>query len=213
MMLTLEKARHWYDAADPVHGFDHVERGYRMAEHLAQVEGADLEIVRVAALLHDANSGQLGGNSNRSAHHHDAADFARQVLLAEGWSLERIARVEECILAHRFRDGSKPPHSLEAKILYDADKLDAIGAIGVARALAYSLQTGQPIYREPSARFQATGELENGEAHTAYHEYFFKLVHLRESLHTPTARRIAEQRHLLMVQFFRQLAAEMRGEG
>ncbi len=104
MTLNLETARSWYDPADPVHGFEHILRVYRMAERLAQAEGADVEIVRAAALLHDAGNGKPGDESSRSSHHHAAADFACQVLQAEGWPRERIEHVVECIQAHRFRD-------------------------------------------------------------------------------------------------------------
>jgi uncharacterized protein len=239
-MPTLEQARHWYPAEDPVHGFDHVLRVYHMAERLALAEGADLEIVRAAALLHDvmslqpaansqqlarwvngltANSPQKSENSelgqkpgNRLAHHQEAADFAAGVLRLEGWSEGRIAAVQHCIRSHRFRDPAGGPQTLEAKVLFDADKLDAIGATGIGRAIAFALGDGMPVYSPPSGRFLESGELEPGERHSAYHEYLFKLVRLKERLYTPSARLIAEERHRLMAEFFEALAAEMRGE-
>ena len=132
-MPTIDQARDWYTVSDQVHDFDHVIRVYRLAEVLAEKEGADLEIVRAAALLHDAESAS-GDDQTRLAHHEAAADFAGKTLAEEGWPAERIQAVQECILSHRFRAG-KAPETLEAKVLFDADKLDAIGAIGVARAL------------------------------------------------------------------------------
>src|SRR3972149_6359381 len=143
-MPTIETARAWYPDDDPVHGFDHVLRVYRMAEHLAQIEGADLEIVRAAALLHDAQgSATAGGDIGRFNHQHASAEFARQVLETEGWPEEKIAAVQHCIRAHRFRDGSEPPRTLEAKILFDADKLDVLGAIGIVRVVAYAVIAGR----------------------------------------------------------------------
>jgi len=244
-MPTIESARSWYPASDPVHGFDHVLRVYRLAEQLAQAEGADLEIVRAAALLHDANSdqgsvvshgltyAQAGGQpwpdarpgrqstlasppgqaiSNiRLNHHHASSDFGAQVLGAEGWDEARIAAVQHCIRAHRFRDNQEPPHTLEAKILFDADKLDAIGAVGVARAIGYAMQAGQPPYSPPSQQFLESGELAPGEPHSAYHEYLFKLRHLKDRLYTPSAIRIAEERHTIMAEFFERLVDEMGG--
>lgn len=207
-MLTLEAARSWYPASDPVHGFEHIERVVRMARRLAAETGADLEIVEVAALLHDAEGSHAEDDAARHEHQQSSADFARQVLLAEGWHEERIDAVLHCIRAHRFRDEREQPQTLEAQVLFDADKLDAIGAIGVARAIAFSLQAGQPVYGPPSRRFLQTGRLESGEAHTAYHEYLFKLSKLRDRLYTPAARQIAERRHQAMVQFFEELAAE-----
>ena len=211
-MLSLETARPWYPAQDPVHGFDHVERVYRMVERLALAEGADLEIVRAAALLHDASGSHPAGETGRESHQHASADFARQVLQAEGWSEGRIRAVLHCIRAHRFRDESEQPQTLEAKVLFDADKLDAIGATGVARAIGYNVQAGQAAYSPPSPRFLQTGEKEAGEDHSAYHEYLYKLVRLKDLLHTPTARHIAERRHRTLVEYFEALRAEASGD-
>lgn len=192
-----------------------------MAEHLARVENANLEIVRAAALLHDIDSNQQPNPifpshqshaDQRTKHHLASADFAQLVLETEGWPEESIAAVQHCIRAHRFRDRDDQPQTLEAKILYDADKLDAIGAIGVARAIAFAVQKGNPINSQPSDKFIQTGEKEPGEAHSAYHEYLYKLRVLIECLYTPTALAIAEERHRFMVEFFEHLSSEQKGE-
>ena len=212
-MPTIEAARRWYPETDPVHGFDHILRVYQMVEKLALSEGADLEIVRAAALLHDAEGSQTsGGESGRLNHHQASAEFARQVLAVEGWPEERIVAVQHCIRAHRFRDNSESPQTLEAKILFDADKLDVIGAIGVARTIAYDVIVSQPIYAEPSARFRESGQKEPGEPHSSYHEYLFKLSKIKDCLYTPSARVIAEDRHRFMTEYFDRLVAEERGE-
>lgn len=212
-MPTIEQARAWYPANDPVHGFDHVLRVYQMAERLAQGVGADVEIVRAAALLHDAEgSATEGGDVGRHDHHEVSARFARQVLRAEGWPDARIAAVEHCIRAHRFRSRKEPPQTLEAKVLFDADKLDVLGAIGVARTIAFDVVVGAPVYVEPSERFLRTGEKEPGEAHSSYHEYLFKLRKIKDMLFTQQAREIAEGRHQYIAEFFERLGAELRGE-
>lgn len=212
-MPTIESARTWYPEVDPVHGFDHILRVYRMVGKLATAEGADIEIVQAAALLHDAQGSQTsGGEEGRLDHHQASAEFARQILDAEGWSVDRIAAVQHCILAHRFRDNSNIPQTLEAKILFDADKLDVIGAVGVARTIAYDVVVNQPIYAEPSTRFLESGQKEPGEPHSSYHEYLFKLRLIKDRLYTKTAQAIAEQRHHFMVQFFDRLVGEERGE-
>jgi len=227
-MPTIEQARAWYDQADPIHDFDHVLRVLHTAERLALAEGADLEIVRAAALLHDAVGAAPGagtGASNgaldetagersggRAHHHHHSAGFARSVLEQEGWPDARIQAVLHCIRAHRFRDTSEPPATLEARVLFDADKLDVLGAIGAARTIAYAALDGKPAYAEPSEHFLQTGEVEPGEAHSAYHEYLFKLRRVKDRLFTPSGRRLAESRHQYLEDFFTQLAAEVRGE-
>jgi len=208
--LTVEEARAWYDD-DPTHGFGHILRVLRTATVLAEEAGADEEIVQAAALLHDATgaSGHLESTA-RGGHHHASAAFAREVLTAKGWPEDKIAAVEEAIRTHRFRTGD-PPRTLEAQVLFDADKLDAIGAVGVARALAYAVSHDSPIYAPPSPCFLETGQREAGEPHSAYHEYVFKLRRLRERLFTPAARALAARRDEIMRAYFEALADEMEG--
>ena len=210
-MPTLEQARAWYTQSDAVHAFDHVERVYAMATRLAQAVGADLEIVQAAALLHDTGE-TTPGAEERASHHFAAADFAATVLREEGWTEERIAAVQHCIRAHRFRDGREPPATPEAQALFDADKLDVLGAIGVARAVAYATLAGEPIFARPSAHFLQSGEEEAGEPHSAYHEYLFKLCKIKDRLYTPAARALAAERDAFIRQYFEQLQAELNGE-
>ena len=215
-MPDLETAHRWYPATDPVHGFDHVVRVYHLAERLALAEGADIEIVRAAVLLHDADPDQVPASSqaaeSRPQHHLHSADFARQVLEQEGWTDERIRAVQHCIRAHRFRTPSEQPGTLEAQVLFDADKLDAIGAVGVARSVAYAAVRGMPAYIQPSEQFLSSGTKEPGELHSAYHEYIFKLQKLRERLYTASGRAISTERHRFMVEFFIQLHLETEGK-
>jgi uncharacterized protein len=208
-MPTIEQARGWYPQNDPVHGFDHVLRVMRSAEKIGEELGADLEILRAAALLHDAAGADP--RENRAEHENASADFAREILGEEGWSLDRIEAVVNCILSHRYR-GHQQPASLEAQILFDADKLDVVGAFGVARTIGYAIQAGQPIFVEPSEKFLTSGEAEDGEPHSAYHEYLFKLRHVRDRLHTEPAQYMAAEREKTLVNFFEQLAAEANAE-
>lgn len=209
-MPTIEEAKNWYPVDDPVHGFNHILRVYRMAEQLAVAEGADLEIVRAAALLHDAEG--PGAGDTRLEHQHASANFAREILAAEGWSEGKITAVQHCIRSHRFRDPSEQPGTIEAKVLYDADKLDAIGAIGAVRAIAYAVLAEQDLYKEPSTLFLNTGEREPCEPHTPYHEYLFKLRKLKDRIYTRTGRAIAESRHKYLEGFFIQLIAEIKSD-
>lgn len=212
-MPTIKQAKSWYPDADPVHGFDHVLRVYHLAERLAILEGADLEIVHAAVLLHDAEGpSTTGEHAERNVHHYSAADFARRILQDEGWPEERIAAVEHCIRAHRFRDNRDQPETLEAQILFDADKLDAIGAIGVARAIAYAARDGQPAFSQPSDHFLKSGEKEPGEGHSSYHEFIFKLQTLKDRMYTPGGRALAEERNRFMSEFYQRLQAELQGD-
>ena len=211
-MLTLETARAWYPEVDPVHGFDHIERVYRMAEKLALLEGADLEIVHAAALLHDSR-GSDPNSGERLSHHEASARFAENVLHQEGWSQERIQAVQHCIRAHRYRgEQENEPQTIEAKVLFDADKLDVLGAIGVARTIGYAVQAHQPIYAEPSEQFLSEGVKQPGEAHSSYHEYLFKLRKVKDRLFTASAQHIATARNAFLTAFYEQLQAEIKAE-
>lgn len=210
-MPTIEQARAWYVNTDPVHDFDHVLRVYHLAEKIGVAEGADMDIVRAAALLHDASGAAPEDHAARADHHHASAALAGEVLRAEGWPEDRLAAVQHCIRAHRFRNG-ETPRTLEAQVLFDSDKLDVLGAIGVMRVAAYAARASQPLTGEPSARFIATGEKEPGEPHTPYHEFLFKLARIKDRLHTSTARALAAERHRYLAEFFDRLAMEVRGD-
>ncbi len=210
-MPTYAEAKAWNSPDDPVHGWDHVQRVCALAEWLARQVGADIEIVRTAAWLHDvAGAAPEAGQADRAgrtAHEQASAEFARQRLTQEGWSLARIEAVLHCIRSHRFRS-TEPPASLEARVLFDADKLDVLGAFGAARTIAYAVQAGTPIYARPSERFRSSGEAEPGEAHSAYHEYWFKLRKILDQLHTEPARALGRKRQAVLTAFFEALAEE-----
>lgn len=208
---TLEQARDWYDQQDTVHGYEHIQRVYCLAERLAKAEGADLAIVRAAALLHDADR-SLPGEGKRADHHLRAAQFAGEVLAAGGWPPALIEAVQHCIRAHRFRGNNEAPATIEAKVLYDADKLDAIGAIGAVRAVIYAAQAGNPVYSPPSPGFLHNGQYQPGEKHSAYHEYVFKLSRIQDILQTNRGKELAAGRHAFLEQFFLQLAEEVQGQ-
>jgi uncharacterized protein len=209
--ISIQQARGWYENADPIHDFEHVLRVYQMADRLAREETADLEIVHAAALLHDAE-GSAPDSETRTSHHHRSAAFARTVLTRENWGEERIQQVEHCIRAHRFRSDGDAPQTLEAKIIFDADKLDVLGAIGIARVIGYASINHQPFFAIPSAQFLVDGSKAPGEPHSAYHEYLFKLRKIKDRLFTQTARQIAADRDAYLKAFFERLEKEIQGE-
>jgi len=207
-MITIEQARRFYSDQDPVHDFDHILRVLTLAERIGAAEGADMDVLRTAALLHDVGRDE----AQRVGQDHAvfAATRARD-LLADVAS-DKVEAVAEAILAHRFRTGP-PPKSLEGRVLFDADKLDAIGAIGVARAFAYSGRAGKRIWApvaEDYVERWRKGAVESDE-HTAVHEFVVKLGQLKERLFTATGRQIAKERHAVMVDFFERLADEVAG--
>jgi uncharacterized protein len=208
-MLTIEQAREYYCGAESAHDFDHVLRVLALAEHLARIEDANVEIVHAAALLHDiarADEDETRGDD----HAQMGADRARAILLARGATPEQADAVAHAIAAHRFR-GSTPPQTLEAKILFDADKLDSIGAIGVARAYAIAGALNQPLWSPVAPDAVATRNQRNSN-HSAVAEFVVKLSKVRERMFTASARKIADERHVYMANFFARLEREVRGE-
>ncbi len=205
--LSEEAARRLYDEGDAAHDFDHVLRVMRLAVRIAEAESADVTVVRLAALLHDAPVKDQG----RAGHHLAAARFAGELLAVRGLGTERTANVVHSIEAHRFRDRSIQPQTLEAKCLYDADKLDSIGAIGVGRAFAYAGSHGSRLWRETSEQAAAAVQAPEGADYTPVHEYIYKLRRVLETLHTETAREIGRDRHAFMERFYARLDAEMLG--
>lgn len=214
--LSDDEARRLYAAGGPAsdsgpdsaHDFDHVLRVTRLAMHIAQAEGADVTLVRLAALLHDVPTPDAG----RGDHHRAAAEFARDWLTQRGLGTEAVANVVHAIEAHRFRDRAVRPATLEAQCLYDADKLDSIGAIGIGRAFAFAGAHGNRLWTEAWAAVPPDDAKPQGHDYTPVHEYVYKLRRIIATLHTATARAIAVQRHAFMQTFFDRLDAEMRGD-
>jgi len=200
-MITIEEARRHYQGAEAVHDWGHVLRVLALAERMAEMEGADVEIVRTAALLHD-----IARDDSHEDHAQAGAERAR--LLLAGHPLEKVEAVARAIAAHRFRSGPAP-QTLEAKIVHDADKLDAIGAVGVARAFAYGGLNGQRLWAEVPPGYVESDATRH--EHTPIHEYKIKLAKIRGRLLTDSGRRLAEERHAFMVAFFERLEKEVRG--
>jgi uncharacterized protein len=203
-VIAIDQARQYYEGADAIHDFDHVLRVLALAERMAEAEGADLEIVRTAVLLHDVGRGH--GDRSATDHAQTGAEFARNLLA--GHPPDRIEAVAHAIAAHRFRTGPTP-QTIEAKVLHDADKLDAIGAIGVARAFAYGGHEGQRLWAAVPPGYEETQA--NRSGHTPVHEYVMKLQKIEGRLLTASARRFAEGRHEFMVAFFQRLDREVQG--
>ncbi len=192
---------------DPVHGFAHILRVLKIAQEITTQEPqANWRIIRTAVLLHDIE-GAAGPEADRLDHQEQAALFAQTFLAEKNWSQTDINAVTHAIRAHRFRH-QPDPQTLEAQIVFDADKIDAIGATGVARALAYAVSHNNPVYAPPSQEFLQTGQKLPNEPHSAFHEYHFKLRNIINRLHTSTAKQVAQSRQTLMVNFFETLAQE-----
>lgn len=210
-MLTEQDARRYYEDNDASHSFEHVLRVLALAERIARAEGADQEVVRTAALLHDIGRGEEARTG--ACHAEAGARQAREIL--QGCPADFVEAVSVAIACHRFRRPDRRPQTPEARALYDADKLDAIGAIGVARAYAVAGRRGQqlcsPLHAADAGDLSQPA-VAGAEAHTPVQEYLFKLRHLKDRLFTDAGRSLAADRHAFMVAFFERLEREVRGE-
>ncbi|HRH00429.1 MAG TPA: HD domain-containing protein [Polyangiaceae bacterium] len=190
--------------APPSHDLSHVERVLRTAERLAEREGADRDVCRAAALLHELVN--LPKNHPDSARSGDlCAEEAARVLRGAGAEAVFVERVADAIRDHAFSKGVVPG-SLEGKILQDADRLDAIGAIGVARCIATAAEMGSRLYdpQDPLARARPLDD----KAFALDH-FERKLFRIPALLHTASARAQAEERVAFMRAFVAQLGREV----
>jgi len=189
------------------HGPDHTERVHNLALHIGRLMGARLDILSAAALLHDIGRSEEMQSKGKVCHAAKGAEMARDILTGLGFAKETQREIIHCIEAHRYRN-DKAPESLEAKILFDADKLDSIGAIGIGRAFLFAGQVG--------ARLHNRGVIvENTSSYsvedTAYREFLVKLCKVKDKMLTPEGKRLAEERHEFMELFFRRLDREIHG--
>lgn len=211
MRLEIDEAQRLYGEADSVHDFDHILRVLALAERIARAEGANMDVVRTAALLHDW--GRAEAVAQQLDHAQVAASRARMWLMARDYPPVQIEAVTHAIAAHRFRTAPAPA-TLEAQVLFDADKLDAIGAIGVARAFAYGGAHNQRLWAPLSAvdlaRWEAEGD--DLQRHTPVHEFVVKLSRIKDRLYTQEGGAIAAGRHAYMAAFYERLTSEVKGE-
>ncbi|MDD5738794.1 MAG: HD domain-containing protein, partial [Candidatus Pacebacteria bacterium] len=130
------------------HSLDHITRVYNLALNLAKGENVDMEVLEAAVLLHDIarvkEDTDPSGNTNHALL---GAEMAEKILIEIGFSEQKIKHITECVRTHRNK-GNNRPQTIEAKILFDADKLDSLGCIGIARAFAIGGQYGQKIYSD-----------------------------------------------------------------
>ena len=194
----------------PSHDLDHVRRVVALARHIARVEGADEVLVVCAAWLHDMERGRedAGGEDHAVA----GARSAREALAGSNlFAPVDVDTVADAIASHRYRSGPPPP-TVEARCLHDADKLDALGAVGVGRAYMMAGEHGQRLYSSvgEGAKARHVGDIDHSR-YSPVEEYTVKLRHLPERMTTGEGRRMAMRRAEFMASFFDELEAEVSG--
>lgn len=194
---------------DSSHDPEHIYRVLYSALYIAKKtkENVDYDILIAACLLHDIGRNEQFANP-KICHAIAGSKKAKAFLLENNWDEDRAEQVRRCISTHRYR-GDNIPESIEAKILFDADKLDVAGGLGIARTLIYKGQTACPIYTT-----DANGIRDGKNSHepeSFYKEYNFKLKNLYSKFYTQTARSMALKRRKAAVDFFASLSSQISG--
>lgn len=192
------------------HDWHHIERVYNMACYLQKHEGGNREIVELAALLHDISDHKLNGGKLN-----DGARVAEIVLKKYNCPEELLQKVCDIIDRVSFKGAhvTDTMETLEGKIVQDADRLDSIGAIGIARAFAFGGSKNRPMY-QPEVGHELHSDFEtyaNAKSHTINH-FYEKLLLLKSRLHTPTAIHIGQERHDFMASYLQQFYREWNGK-
>jgi uncharacterized protein len=197
-----------FAAAKGSHDWEHTLRVRRLAARIARVEGADPTVVAISACLHDIGRINEKRLAKGVCHAERGAEMARSLVAGLPLTASRRENILHCIRCHRYR-GEAVPTTLEAKVLFDADKLDAIGAIGVARAYLFAGELGAKLHNPDLDPGTAASY---SEEDTGYREYAVKLVKIKARMLTDEGRRLATGRHAFMVAFFNRFLQEYSGE-
>jgi uncharacterized protein len=188
---------------DPAHDVAHLDRVWRLAAAIGKIEGADLEILAAASYLHDYHRVvEYRQGQDHPVAPGECEDLILEVLRQTPLTGDQHHEVLECIRAtdaYSFAAGGRHrPASLEGAVLSDADNLDALGAIGLARAFTYGARLGEPIWNPD---LPASTCYEPGRTSSIIHHLEEKLIRLRTDMQTPTGRRLAADRHDFVVLF------------
>ena len=202
MKNSVEKIYNQFDAS---HDFQHIERVYQNAEAILATEPtADPDIVRLAVYLHDVSDKKYTNSK----------EIENRLIDELPLTEDKKQHIREVIASVSFNGGNElPATTIEAKIVRDADRLDAIGAIGIARAFAYGGAKGRKLYDdEESVRTDMTEEEYRSKSTASVTHFYEKLLLLKDLMVTEKGKQMAEERHQFMISFLHQLKQEREGK-
>lgn len=208
--LLTEKVKEKFAQYGADHDFYHIERVVKLAEFLQKKEGGDLLVIQCAALLHDISDHKLNGGVKN-----DCARVSRIVLTDLNATSDLINKVCEIVDLVSYKGANVPDvsGSIELSIVRDADRLDAIGAIGIARAFHFGGSHNRPFYTPdvPAVMHDSFDDYTTDKSHTINH-FHEKLLLLSNRLETNSAKEIGRKRHELMEQFVAEFYKEWKVE-
>jgi len=190
------------------HDWDHTLRVFTLCMHIGPMEGADPFVLQIASYLHDVGRPFQDSSKGLVCHAERGAAIASELLGDFPLGPETRLNIIHCIHSHRFRGNSRP-ETLEAKVLFDADKLDSIGAVGIGRAFLFAGEVGARLHN-PEITIEETRPYTRED--TGYREFKLKLCRVRDRMLTSEGRRMAEKRHVFMESFFERFLQEVAGK-
>lgn len=192
---------------DSAHGKDHIYRVLYQALRIAKTEeNVDYDVLITACLLHDVGRKEQFADP-KVCHAMAGAEKAYTFLMENGFDKDFSEKIRHCIQAHRYRE-SNQPQTLEAKILFDADKLDVVGAMGIARTLLYKGKMEEPLYS-----LLEDGNVSDGmgdKTPSFFQEYKYKLEGLYSKFYTKKATELAKERQVAAADFYNSLYKEVQ---
>jgi len=197
-----------FDKASGSHAWDHTLRVFRLCEIMGPAENADMDVLGAAAYLHDIGRALQDASNGAICHAEKGAQMAEPMVAALPLSKKQKQNIIHCVRSHRFRNQHKPA-TIEAKVLFDADKLDAIGAVGVARAFLFAGEVGARLHN-PDLDAESTRPYSVDD--TGYREFKVKLCKIKDRMLTAQGRKWARERHAFMDDFFNRFLAEYEGK-
>ena len=204
IMIQLESlkkiAKKKLENNDPAHDFEHIMRVYRNAESICKTESGNKKLVLSAVLLHDTIKNKNQKNSSEKS-----AKLAEKILKENHFSPDEIMIISDAIKEHSFSKG-RIPSTPEGKILQDADRLDAIGAIGLARVFSFSGSHNRPFY-DPEDPFSKNRNFNDNK--WALDHFFKKLLKLEQKMNTKTGKLLAKKRTKILKNFLKEMKHEI----
>lgn len=191
------------------HDLEHTERVLAIATHIGKKEKADLEVITISALLHDIARVEEDQSKGSICHAIKGAEIAKDILSDYKIEGTKLNNIIHSIEAHRCKN-DKVPSTLEAKILFDADKIDSLGAIGVGRTFHFAGMIGARVHNSKGVKIEDTKVY--SEEDTAYREFILKYKNMKDTFFTTEGKRLAKERHEFMEVFFDRFLKEIEGK-
>jgi uncharacterized protein len=208
-----KEAKTFFEGCTACHDWTHVERVTILALKIGKKEKANLDVLEIASLLHDIGRKEEMENKGCFCHAEKGAELAEEILRKYKLDEEIIENVLHCIITHRYRNEHKPK-TIEAKVLFDADKLDSIGAVGIARDFLFAgyIKHGVLYSGNEKKLAKTNKDYAYTDEDTALLEYEIKLKKIKNKILTKTGKEFAKERDNFMKQFFKRFWKEVEGK-